>query len=168
MILCSFSPCSPAFDIISSSVSPLTTTQQYRQIRVFPSNFPARQRAMVHSTHTTTCSDSRDRLIILSIFGLIYGFSFGGQFARAATWLIESAGKQSTKAIGEAGLYRRCIRAYGMGLIRTTSLLCEALSHKVQIFCCQQLLPSIPSIWRPCVYSRYLHYHIAHYGSSAR
>ena len=93
--LCPFSPCSPAFDIISSSVSPLTTTQQHEQIRVFPGNFPARQRAMVHPTHTMTCSDSRDRLIIPSIFGLFYGFSFGGQFARAATWLIESAGKQS-------------------------------------------------------------------------
>jgi hypothetical protein len=85
-----------------------------------------------------TCSDSRDRLIILSIFGLIYGFSFGGQFARAATWLIESAGKQSTEAVGEAGLTDGAYWACGIDLIRTTSLLCEAISH-IQIFCCQQL-----------------------------
>ncbi len=136
-ILCSFPPCSLAFDIISSSVSPLTTTQQHEQIRVFPGNFPARQRALVHPTHTMTCSDSRNRLIILSIFGLFYGFSFGGQFVRAATWLIKSAGKQSAEAMVEDGLDRQCIWAYGIGLIRTTSLLCEALSHKVQIFCCQ-------------------------------
>jgi hypothetical protein len=166
-ILCPFSPCSPAFDIISSSVSPLTTTQQHEQTRVFPGNFPARQRAMVHPTHTMTCSDSRDHLIILSIFGLFYGFSFGGQFARAATWLIESAGKQSAEAMVEDGLDRRCIWAYGIGIIRTTSLLCEAPSH-IQIFCCQQLLLSIPGIRRPCTYSRHLHYHIAHCESSAR
>jgi hypothetical protein len=96
-------------------------------------------------------------LILLSIFGLIYGFSFGGQFARAASWLIESAGKQSAEAMGEAGLDRRCIRAYSIGLPGTINLLCEALSHKVQIFCCQQLLPSIPGIRRPCAYSRHLH-----------
>ena len=166
-ILCSFPLCSPAFDIISSSVSPLTTTQQYRQIRYFQAIFQ-RDKEPWSIRLIMTCSDSRDRSIIISIFGLIYGFSFGGQFVRAATWLIESAGKQSTEAIGEAGLYRRCIRAYGMGLIRTTSLLCEAPSHKVQIFCCQQLLPSIPSILWPCIYSRHLHYHITHCGSSAR
>src|ERR1051326_3703901 len=152
---CVPSPCSLAFDIISSSVSPLTTTQQHEQIRVFPGNFPARQRALVHPTHTMTCSDSRNRLIILSIFGLFYGFSFGGQFVRGATWLIESAGKQSAEAMVEDGLDRQCIWAYDIGLIRTTSLLCEALSHTD--FLLSTLLLSIPGIRRPCAYSRHLH-----------
>ena len=95
-ILCSFPLCSPAFDIILSSVSPLTTTQQYGQIRYFQAIFQ-RDKEPWSIRLFTTCSDSRNRSIILSIFGLIYGFSFGGQFARAATWLIESAGKQTQR-----------------------------------------------------------------------
>ena len=74
---------------------------------------------------------------------------------RAATWLIESAGKQSAEAMVEDGLDRQFIWAYGIGLIRTTSLLCEALSHTD--FLLSTLLLSIPGIRRPCAYSRHLH-----------